>query len=111
MTSTAETGSVADAAAVYGVAESTIRLWIRDGKLPARRVGQRRYEVDLTAPDDPHIAFTRALHAITPDDLRALSRLAARLDGAVGGSSLLFGHAWTAIGVEARRHVQTGATR
>lgn len=111
MTSTAETGSVADAAVVYGVAESTIRLWIRTGKLPARRVGQRRYEVDLTAPDDPHIAFTRALQSITPDDLQVLSRFAARLDRAVGSSNVIFSTAWAAIGVEARRHVRAGATR
>ncbi|MGF3057112.1 helix-turn-helix domain-containing protein [Microbacterium sp. YY-01] len=104
MTKQAQVGTVAEASTVYGVSESTIKLWIREGKLPATRVGKRRYEVSLDAPvNDPHVAFTRALQSISDSDAVTLRDFAKRIDTAVNGSAMLFGYAWSALGAQARR--------
>jgi excisionase family DNA binding protein len=43
--------TIAQAADALGVEDSTIRRWIRDGRLPAFRLAGRQVRIDVTAVD------------------------------------------------------------
>ncbi|MGC0363268.1 excisionase family DNA binding protein [Rhodococcus sp. 27YEA15] len=43
--------TIAQAAEAVGVEDSTIRRWIRDGRLPAFRLAGRQVRIDVTAVD------------------------------------------------------------
>lgn len=43
--------TIAEASTYSGIPESTMRRWIRNGTLPASRLGPRRIQVDLNEVD------------------------------------------------------------
>ncbi|MFJ2542742.1 helix-turn-helix domain-containing protein [Microbacterium sp. NPDC087589] len=116
MMDTPRKGTVAEAAAEFGVAEQTVRHWIRGGRISAELIGNRRYMVDLDsiavdiAPADPRRdALVLALQAITADDTAAMEDLAGRLSAALEGSPLPFWMAWDALGIYARHNAHRAA--
>lgn len=91
--------SIAQAAELLGIGYSTARLWVRQGRLPARRVGQRVVRIRLsdvealaaehggrapTAPVDPVEAHIDALVEAAPPLSDTQIR---RLQGLLGGAA------------------------
>lgn len=102
--------TVAEAAALLGVAPSTIRRWIREGDLPAHRIGRRRVALrradlaSLITPARRAVAVNEPVvgRRLTPEEVQqaldALDRaqkLAKRTFEERGGK--LFPPAWITI--------------
>ena len=111
-------GTVADAAAEYDVAASTVRRWIREGTVIAERIGEKRWRIDLDSvtrdkplPADPRRdELARVLSTVSSDDAKTLRDLASRMDDVLG-DALTFRSVWDLVGAVALAEVRREARR
>ena len=112
--SAARWGTVADAAREFRVGESTVRRWIRDGRVRSEKVGGHRRRVALDSVTDGR-GFGRQIAAafatLDQRDMEAIARVTGKILPATDDNASAFYAVWQTIGAAARSQAKAASQR